>query len=170
MTHTSGIVSYTGKPDFGSRAGRDLTVPQVIDYFKNDPLEFAPGSKYVYNNSGYFLLGAIIEKLSGQTYATFVEQRIFTPLKMTHTAYEGSERALILRAAGHKQTKDGDVASTPLSMSQPYAAGALVSTVDDLARWNAAVAAGKLLKTASWKQAFTAYTLTGGKRTDYGYG
>ena len=170
LTHTSGIVSYTGKPDFASRAGRDLTVPQVIDYFKNDPLEFAPGSKYAYNNSGYFLLGAIIEKLSGQSYATFVEQRIFTPLKMTHTAYEGSERALTQRAAGHTQTDAGYGASTPLSMSQPYAAGALVSTIDDLAKWDAAVVAGKLLKPASWKQAFTPYALTGGKRTDYGYG
>ncbi len=170
LTHTSGIVSYTGKPDFRSQSVRDVTVPQMIDYFKNDPIEFTPGTKYVYNNSGYFLLGAIIEKVSGQPYAKFVEQRIFVPLGMTHSAYEGHERATLLRAAGHVNSPAGFVPSPPLSMTQPYAAGSLVSTVDDMAKWDAAISAGKLLKPASWKQAFTAYTLADGKSTDYGYG
>lgn len=170
LTHTSGIVSYTGKPDFRSQSLRDVTVPQMLDYFKNDPIEFTPGTKHAYNNSGYFLLGAIIEKLSGQSYAKFVEQRIFVPLGMTHTAYEGHERAFILRAAGHEKTPAGFGPSQPLSMSQPYAAGSLVSTVDDLAKWDAAISAGKLLKPASWKQAFTAYALADGKSVDYGYG
>ena len=170
LTHTSGIVSYTGKPDFRSQSLRDVSVPQMIDYFKNDPIEFTPGTKHAYNNSGYFLLGAIIEKLSGQSYAKFVEQRIFVPLGMTHTAYEGHERASVLRVAGHEKTATGFGPSKPLSMSQPYAAGSLVSTVDDLAKWDAAISAGKLLTPASWKQAFTAYTLADGKSTDYGYG
>ncbi|MEJ7808551.1 MAG: serine hydrolase [Telluria sp.] len=170
LTHTSGIVSYTSKPGFGELMQRDMTVPQVIDFFKNDPVEFEPGSKYAYNNSGYFLLGAIIEKLSSQSYAKFVERRLFVPLGMTHTAYEGSERALTLRALGHQKTPEGFGPSQPLSMTQPYAAGALVSTVDDLAKWDAAITAGKLLKPASWKQAFTAYTLTDGKPIGYGYG
>ena len=170
LTHTSGIVSYTGKPDFLSLAQHDMTVPQMIDYFKNDPVEFAPGTRYAYNNSGYFLLGAIIEKLSGQSYAKFVEQRIFVPLGMEHTAYEGHERALTLRALGHEKTDKGYRPGQPLSMSQPFAAGALVSTVDDLARWDAAITAGELLKPASWKQVFTAYRLADGKSTSYGYG
>ncbi len=170
LTHTSGIVSYTGKPDFRSQSQRNFTVPQMLDYFKNDPMEFAPGTKYAYNNSGYYLLGAIIEKVSGQTYAKFLEHRIFVPLGMTDTAYEGHERAGILRAAGHQKTDTGYGPSTPLNMSQPYAAGALVSTVEDLAKWEAAISAGMLLKPASWKQAFTAYTLADGKSTDYGYG
>ncbi len=170
LTHTSGIVSYTGKADFRSQSQRKFTVPQMLDYFKNDPLEFAPGTKYAYNNSGYYLLGAIVEKISGQTYAEFLEQRIFVPLGMTDTAYEGHERGPILRAAGHQKTDAGFVPSTPMDMSQPYAAGALVSTVEDLAKWDAAVSAGKLLKPASWTQAFTAYKLADGKSTDYGYG
>ncbi|WP_426105833.1 serine hydrolase [Massilia sp. TSP1-1-2] len=170
LTHTSGIVSYTGKPDFRTQSLRDVTVPQMIDYFKNDPIEFTPGTKHEYNNSGYFLLGAIIEKLSGQSYAKFVEQRIFIPLGMTHTAYEGHERAVVLRAAGHEQTPAGFGPSQPLSMSQPYAAGSLVSTVDDLAKWDAAISAGTLLKPASWKQAFTPYILANGTSTGYAYG
>jgi CubicO group peptidase (beta-lactamase class C family) len=170
LTHTSGIVSYTGKPDFLSRARRDMSVTQMIEYFKNDPIEFAPGTRYAYNNSGYFLLGVIIEKLSGQPYAKFVEQRIFVPLGMEHTAYESHERALTLRALGHEKTDKGFRLSQPLSMLQPFAAGALVSTVDDLARWDAAITAGKLLTPASWKQVFTAYRLADGKSTNYGYG
>ena len=170
LTHTSGIVSYTGKPNFEAQSQRDLTVAQMIDTFKDDPLEFEPGSRYAYNNSGYFLLGAIIEKVSGQTYASFVEQRIFAPLGMHHSAYEGLERQLSQRAAGHSKEKGNFEPSAPLSMSQPYAAGSLVSSVDDLARWDAAVSSGKLLKPASWALAFKPYTLADGKSTNYGYG
>ncbi|WP_313702957.1 serine hydrolase domain-containing protein [Massilia sp.] len=170
LTHTSGIVSFTSRPDYPLTMGRDVTVAQMIDSFKNAPLEFAPGTAYRYNNSGYFLLGAIIEKVSGQPYATFLEQRIFVPLGMENTAYEGFERGKATRAAGHTAGAQGFGRAAALSMSQPYAAGALVSTVDDLARWDAAIAAGKLLGPASWQRAFTSYTLADGKPTGYGYG
>lgn len=170
LTHTSGIVSYTSKPGFMAAMNTDLTVAQMIDTFKNDPLEFEPGTRYAYNNSGYFLLGAIIEKISGQSYAKFVEQRIFVPLGMTQTAYEGYERTPPLRAAGYSKKGDAFEPSAPLSMALPYAAGSLVSTVDDLNRWDQAIAQGKLLKPASWKMAFTPYTLADGKSTNYGYG
>ncbi|NNG25034.1 serine hydrolase [Telluria aromaticivorans] len=170
LTHTSGIVSYTSKPGYMTRMAQDLTVAQMIDSFKNDPLEFEPGSRYRYNNSGYFLLGAIIEKVSGQSYAKFVEQRIFVPLGMAHTAYEGFERSKGPGAAGHSRAEKGYGPSHALSMSQPYAAGSLVSTVDDLARWDAAIGSGKLLTPASWQKAFTSYRLLDGKDTNYGYG
>jgi D-alanyl-D-alanine carboxypeptidase len=90
---------------------------------------------------------------------------------MNHTAYEGYERAAAPRAAGHTPAPGSNFGpSMPLSMTQPYAAGALVSTVDDLARWDAAVSSGKLLKPASWQQAFTPYALPGDTRSAYGYG
>ncbi len=170
LTHTSGIASYTSRADYPLTMGRDVTVAQMIDSFKNDPLDFEPGTAYRYNNSGYFLLGAIIEKVSGMPYAKFVEQRIFVPLGMKDTAYEGFERSKTPHAAGHTQGTQGYEHSAPLSMTQPYAAGSLVSTVDDLARWDAAVSQGKLLKPASWQRAFTPYTLADGKSTGYGYG
>lgn len=170
LTHTSGIASYTSKPDYVATMAKDLTVAQMIDGFKNDPLEFEPGTEFSYNNSGYFLLGAIIEQVSGQTYANFLEQRIFTPLGMKDTAYEGAERTGAPRAAGYSAQEKGYGLAQPLSMSQPYAAGALVSTVDDLAKWDAAISSGKLLKAASWKLAFTPYKLSPEKSTDYGYG
>lgn len=171
LTHTSGIVSYTSKRAWRSEAARKVGVQEMINGFKDDPLEFAPGSRYAYNNSGYFLLGALIEKLSGQPYAKFVEQRIFAPLGMTHTAYEGFETAQGPRATGHSPSMWGGFkASATLHMSQPYAAGALVSTVDDMAKWDAAVGSGKLLKPASWTRAHTPYTLADGTSTHYGYG
>jgi len=170
LTHTSGIVSYTSRPDYPLTMTRALTPAQMIDSFKHAPLDFAPGSAYRYNNSGYFLLGAIIEKVAGMPYAKFVETRIFLPLGMKDTAYEGFERSAAARAAGHTPGPTGFGPSTPLSMSQPYAAGALVSSVDDLARWDAAITAGKLLKPASWQRAFTPYTLADGASTGYGYG
>lgn len=170
LTHTSGIVSYTSKPGYVTGMAKDLTVAQMIDSFKNDPLEFEPGTQYRYNNSGYFLLGAIIEKVAGQPYASFLEQRIFTPLGMANTAYEGHERGKAPRALGHSRDGQAWGRSAALSMTQPYAAGSLVSSVDDLARWDAAVSAGKLLKPASWQRAFTPYTLADGKSTGYGYG
>ncbi|MCC2972961.1 serine hydrolase [Massilia sp. IC2-476] len=170
LTHTSGIASFTSKPGYTTGMTQDLTVAQMIDSFKNDPLDFEPSSQYRYNNSGYFLLGAIIEKVSGQSYASFLAQRIFKPLGMLDTYYEGIKPGKAPVAAGHTRSASGFGPAKPLSMTQPYAAGALVSTVDDLARWDAAVSAGKLLKPASWQRAFTPYRLSDGKPTTYGYG
>jgi D-alanyl-D-alanine carboxypeptidase len=170
LNHTSGIVSYTSKKDFGAHLAEDIPVAAMIDTFKNDPLDFEPGSRHKYNNSGYYLLGAIIEKVSGQRYADFLEQRIFQPLGMNDTAYEGKEHGKAIRAAGHTRGEKGFEPSEVISMSQPYAAGALVSTVDDLARWDAAVSAGKLLKPGTWQRAFAKTTLTDGKPVNYGYG
>ena len=170
LTHTSGIASYTSRQEYVLTMGSDVTAAQMIDSFKNAPLDFEPGTAYRYNNSGYFLLGAIIEKVSGQPYAKFLEQRIFVPLGMKDTAYEGFERSTTPHAAGHSPGAKGFEHSAALSMTQPYAAGALVSSVDDLARWDAAVSQGRLLKAASWQRAFTPYTLADGKSTGYGYG
>jgi CubicO group peptidase (beta-lactamase class C family) len=170
LNHTSGIASYTSQPDFPAHMTEDFTVAAMIDRFKNLPLDFEPGSSYRYNNSGYFLLGAIIEKVSGLAYADFLDQRIFKPLGMYDTAYEGKQHGKATFAAGHTKGEKGFEPSAPLSMTQPYAAGALVSTVDDLARWDVAVASGKLLKPATWQRAFAKTTLTTGKVSDYAYG
>jgi D-alanyl-D-alanine carboxypeptidase len=170
LTHTSGIPSYTSKADFRANSGKDLSVSQMVDSFKSDPLEFEPGSTWNYSNSGYFLLGAVIEKISGEPYAQFVAKHLFTPLGMNNTSYEGYERTKQARAAGHSPSKSGFDPSPTLSMSQPYAAGSLTSTVDDLALWDSAIGAGKLLTPESWKRAFTAYNLSNGQSSNYGYG
>lgn len=170
LTHTSGIANYTSIPAIRANLTHEWTVSAMIDAFKNEPLAFEPGSAYAYSNSGYYLLGAIIEKASGMTYAKFIEQRIFVPLGMQDTAYEGHAKGKAPRAAGHSTTPTGYGPSKVLSPTLPYAAGAIVSTVDDMARWDAAVVSGKLLKAASWKRLFTPYKLSNGEGTGYGYG
>ena len=170
LTHTSGIVAYTGMPAFREVAGKDTSVAKAIDFFKNAPLEFEPGSQFKYNNSGYFLLGAIIEKVSGQNYADFIAKRIFIPLGMTNTAYEGHERSAVRRVPGYAINEGKPEPSEPISMTWPYAAGALVSTVDDMARWQAGLIGGKLIGADSLKRAFTPHVLSDGKPSPYGYG
>lgn len=170
LGHTSGIVNYTSKPDFVANMAKDRTLAQLIATFRDDPLEFDPGARFAYSNSGYILLGAIIEKVSGIPFDQFVAQRIFVPLHMDHTAYEGHERTAGTKALGYARDDKGFEPAPAISMTQPYAAGALVSTVDDLARWDAAVSSAKLLKAATWQQAFTANVLNSGERSDYGDG
>jgi D-alanyl-D-alanine carboxypeptidase len=169
LTHTSGIYSYTRRHDFKDRQHVDAGVAEMIATFRDEPLDFSPGTRWAYNNSGYYLLGAIIEKVSGQPYAEFVHQRILQPLGMKHTAYEGRE-GRVPQATGYSPAQGKLAPSATLSPSKTYAAGALVSTVDDLARWDAAIAAGKLLTPASWQRVFTPYTLASGASTNYGYG
>ena len=170
LTHSSGIVSFTDKDDFDANITRDVTVSEMIDSFKDDKLEFAPGTAFSYNNSGYYLLGALIEKVSGISYASFVEQRIFVPLGMHATSHEGHERSPQHKAAGHTRHGGGFGPCDPMSMSQAYAAGALVSTVDDMARWEQAIASGKLISAANWAKAFTPYRLADGSACAYGHG
>jgi CubicO group peptidase (beta-lactamase class C family) len=170
LTHTAGIANYTSKRGYMANMARDMSPAQLIDTFKNDPLEFDPGTEWNYSNSGYVLLGAVIEKASGMPYAKFVEQRIFVPLGMTNTAYEGYERKPNPHAIGYAPGEHGFASDIPISMTQPYAAGALVSNVDDLVRWDAAVSGAQLLKSASWQRAFTPTVLANGKPQNYGYG
>lgn len=169
LTHTSGIYSYTRKHDFKDRQHLDAGVDEMIASFRDEPLDFDPGTRWSYSNSGYYLLGAIIEKVSGQPYADFVHQRILAPLKMARTAYEGMGGRKP-QAVGYSPAQGKLAPAAALSPSKTYSAGALVSTVDDLARWDAAIASGKLLKPESWQRVFTPYVLAGGASTNYGYG
>jgi D-alanyl-D-alanine carboxypeptidase len=170
LTHTSGIKSYTGDLKWRSMWRQDLTVQQIIDITKDDPLEFPPGTKWKYDNTGYILLGAIIEKVSGLSYADYVRKNIFEPLGMKHSYYGSNSAVIPGRASGYSRDGRNWVNATYLSMTQPYAAGSLMSSVDDLAIWDAAVSAGKLLSKASWDHAFTPYKLVNGNDTHYGYG
>lgn len=170
LSHTSGIANYTELPDWRALMRSDVSVDQLIQTFQNKPFDFAPGERWKYDNSGYVLLGAIIEKVSGQTYADFLRTRIFAPLNMTNSGYENQARITPGRVAGYMrdgaQWRNADF----VSMTHPYAAGALVSTVDDLARWNAAIENGALLKPSSWQRASTSFALPDGTLTRYGAG
>ncbi len=171
LTHTSGIMSYTNIPGWMlTRVKQDLTVDQLIDGFKDKPMEFAPGEKYKYNNSGYVLLGAIIEKVSGQTYREFIDERIFKPLGMQQSYYGSHSLIIPKRARGYDGSPEQPQNAQYLSMTQPYSAGSLLSTVGDLARWNDALFSGKVVNQDSLAKMTTPYQLSDGSATGYGYG
>lgn len=171
LNHTSGIFSYTNDPEFGTKMRRDLTPQQMSDEFSQMPSQFKPGTKYEYNNSAYVLLGMIIEKLSGQTYAEFIDQHIFKPAGMKNSYYLNTEPIIPKRASGYEPTPDGGFQNSAfLSMSQPYAAGSLGSTVEDLALWDKALRENTLVSAETLKQMYTPGTLEDGTALDYAYG
>jgi CubicO group peptidase (beta-lactamase class C family) len=158
LTHTSGIPSYTGLPTFFEKNSKlPLTPEGLIKLTRDLPLEFEPGSKYAYDNTGYIILGYVIEKLSGQTYADYVVQHIFTPLGMKDTGYDVSGVILRHRASGYQGSKDGWKNADYLDMTLPYAAGSLYSTTGDLLIWDRALIDGKILSPASRQAMFTDY-------------
>jgi CubicO group peptidase (beta-lactamase class C family) len=170
LTHTSGIPSYTGLPEWFPHIREDLKPADLIALFKDKPLEFNPGERWAYDNSGFFLLGAIIEKVSGKSYERFVEEEIFQKLGMTHSRYGHPEEIVPRRASGYSKNDQGFRNADFISMNHPYAAGSLMSTVDDLAIWDRALGGETLLKKASLDRMFTAYKLKSGLSTHYGYG
>lgn len=169
LNHTSGIKSYTSM-NLSEIAALDKTPTELIDYFKNEPMDFDPGTKWQYNNSGYIILGYIIEKLSHQTYEDFVEQNIFTPLQMTNSRYGHKYEIIKNRASGYQPSEQGYVNADYLSMTLPYAAGSLMSTVEDLDKWQKGLNTNVLLKNENLKKAFQNTKLNNGKPTYYGYG
>ena len=170
LTHTSGIPSYTAKPELMARVYEPYTVDAMLAVFKDEALEFEPGSKWDYNNSGYFLLGALIEEVSGRSYADFVHERIFKPLGMNQTYYGEHERVIARRARGYHRDGDAYVNAPYIDMSIPYAGGSLLSTVDDLATWNRALGTDELLPRPVPERMWTDYALANGEASGYGYG
>lgn len=170
LTHTSGIQSYTDMPEWLPLWRKDMTLKELIDLFKDQPMQFEPGASWAYNNSGYILLGAIVEKVSGKSYEAFVDEAIFKPLGMKQSYYGSTERVIPRRIPGYQMGKGGFVNAPYLSMTQPYAAGSLLSTVDDLALWSEAVFSGKVVRKEWLDKAFSPYKLANGESSGYGYG
>jgi CubicO group peptidase (beta-lactamase class C family) len=170
LTHTSGIRSYTDMPGFGENIRKDMTVDEVIGLFKDEPLAFEPGEKYAYNNSGYFLLGAIVEKASGKSYEAFLQEKIFEPLGMSQTYYGSATRIIPKRAQGYEMVNEEFQNASYLSMTIPYAAGSLLSTVDDLAKWDRALQKPGFLSHESLEKWWKPFHLTNGESIHYGYG
>ena len=164
LTHTAGIPNYTEFPDFTKTAAVETTAAELTNRFRDKPLQFALGEKYAYSNSGYFLLGTIIERASGKPYADFLQENIFAPLGMKQTGYDNPVRIIKNRASGYARTSDGFINAAPISMSTAYAAGALYSTVGDLLLWDQALYTEKLVSRKSLDEAFTPF------KSNYGYG
>lgn len=170
LTHTSGIKSYTSVSELNKKAKEEMSPLELIDLFKNEPMDFSPGEAYRYNNSGYFILGYIIEKISGQSYEDFIQKRIFDKLGMTSSLYGSHTKIINNRAAGYSSSKNGYRNTGYISLTYPYAAGSIMSNVDDLLKWQNALTNNNLIKATTLKEAFTNYTLNNGKHIFYGYG
>lgn len=170
LTHTSGIRSYTDMPEFGAATRIDKSPTEFLPFFQDQPMDFAPGDKWRYNNSGYFLLGVIIEKITGKAYGDYIEEAFFRPLGMKNSHYGHNQPIVKGRAAGYDKGNEGYLNSDFLSMDLPYAAGSLLSTADDLYTWYKAVMTGKVLNPQSLAKAHSPFKLNDGKMTTYGYG
>jgi CubicO group peptidase (beta-lactamase class C family) len=174
LTHTSGIHSYTDKSDFMQKVTNSVQTLELINSFKDDPYDFDPGKKWKYDNSGYFLLGYIVEKVSAQNYADFLRQNFFAPLGMTNTGVHRADLKLANEALGYSYENGRFTPAVNWDMSWAGGAGALYSTVGDLYRWNEALFGGKVLSAASLKAAFTAVRTEESKdekvEDGYGYG
>ncbi|OEJ98932.1 serine hydrolase [Flavivirga aquatica] len=170
LNHTSGIKSYTSMLQFKALARKDMMPTQIIDVFKNEPMDFDPGEKFLYNNSGYILLGYIIEVVSKQTYEEFIETHIFKKLGMASSFYGNKTELINNRASGYSKPGKTYVNADYLSLTLPYAAGAIMSTVDDLLIWQNAIVKNKLIKKASLEKAINGSQLNNGKQIPYGYG
>ncbi len=172
LTHTSGIKSFTSMPNFLSTVTAPATKEQIIDSFKNEPFDFDPGTKMLYNNSGYFLLGVVIEKVSGKSFNDFLQETFFEPLGMHDTGVHSSSAAIKHEATGYSYEGGRLIKAANWDMSWTGAAGGLYSTVDDLMRWNEGVFGGKILSEDSLEAAFTPFKLDSGAEPSmsYGYG
>lgn len=164
LTHTSGIPNFTSFPDYRTTEWKDTTPTELLGRFRDKPLDFEPGTKFSYSNSGYIVLGYILEKVSGQTYAEFLQKNIFTPLGMADTGMDNNAVILPKRAQGYTPSANGIQHAGYTSMTIPFSAGALNSTTGDLLKWEQGLFGGKVLKPASLAKMTTPF------KGGYGFG
>lgn len=166
LTHTSGIPNFTEFSDYNATKATPSSPEQTIHRFTNKPLDFKPGEKWNYSNSNYVLLGKVIEQASGQSYEDFLRRYIFEPLKMNSTGYDRNQPDLAVGYVDQTVSK-----ADYHDMSIPYAAGALLSTVEDLYRWDQALYTEQLLPQKALDDMFTAHVSVSEEHgLGYGYG
>jgi len=171
LTHTAGVANYTGLPSFTEKLKRqDLSPAALVDLFKSQPLDYAPGTRHLYSNSGYVLLGYLIEKISGQTYSDYISEHIFKPLGMNSSGYEQGTAIVPGKIPGYRGNNGTYQQAPYLSMTLPYAAGSLYSNTADLFSWYRALASGKVISHTNIQKAFCNYQMPNGMSAGYGYG
>jgi len=165
LSHTSGIPNYTALPDFFENVSRNpFKVNDFVKKYASGDLQFEPGTKFTYSNSGYFLLGAIIEKVTGKSYEQVLRENIFEPAGMKNSGFDHWNTIIGKRATGYAKTPRGFETAPYLDMSIPYAAGSLYSTVEDLFLWDQALYGEKILSAKSKELMFKP------NLNNYGYG
>ncbi|MBO9710822.1 MAG: serine hydrolase [Caulobacter sp.] len=165
LSHTSGVPDYIYAPTFRDRETRLVQTPEsLVALVRDKPLDFVPGAGWRYSNTGFVLLGMVIEKASGSPYATYLSETFFKPLGMADTGYETEDTVTPRRAFGYMRTRDGWTAGPFIAPSAAYAAGALLSTVDDLLKWDQALYGDRLVSKSGRDLMFADY------RNHYGLG
>jgi CubicO group peptidase (beta-lactamase class C family) len=164
LTHTSGIPDFIHLADFPNFETLPLLPDQLIAKIRDKPLEFAPGSARSYSNAGYLLLGRVIEQVSGQTFAEFIQENIFNPAGMMDSGYDVHATIIHGRASGYTRSSGGFENAPYIDMHIPFAAGGLYSTTGDLLRWERALFGGKILSAASLEEMTTPF------KQNYGFG
>lgn len=170
LTHTSGIKDFTKMETIFEIAQKEMTPKEMVDFFKDEPVDFSPGEKFEYNNSGYVVLGYLIELTSGDTYEEFIQKNIFDKIGMDNSYYASDRKVIKNRAYGYHQKSHGFVNKTVISFSVPFSAGSLMSTLDDMLKWQNALNKNILLQPKNLAQAFTQQSLLNGEKIEYGYG
>jgi CubicO group peptidase (beta-lactamase class C family) len=170
LDHTSGIKGYTELPEFGRLMMMKFPRDTLVALFSGKPFDFAPGEGQVYNNSAYFLLGLVIEKASGSTYAEFVQKQLFEHAGMVDSRYCSESAVVKRRAHGYDTGPGGLRRAAYLDHTWPYAAGSLCSTVGDLVAWNQALHGGRILSPASYRELITPGPLNDGTLVRYAKG
>lgn len=164
LTHTAGLANFTSLPDYKTMELTEMPPAKVIARIRDLPLDFFPGERMQYSNSGYIMLGSIIEKVSGASYEQFVRDNLFMPLGMKDSGYDSNSAVIPHRAAGYSPSPIGPVNAGYIHMSIPHAAGALYSTTEDLLRWEQGLFGGKILSAASLQKMITPF------KNDYALG
>jgi CubicO group peptidase (beta-lactamase class C family) len=164
LTHTAGLPNFTSFPEYAKLQAFPNTPEQIVATFRDKPLDFEPGTKFSYSNSGYVLLGYLIEKISGESYEKFLQENIFTPLGMKDSGYDSNSSIIERRASGYAPSPAGPVNAEYVHMSVPHGAGALYSTTLDLLTWQLALYGGKVLKPESLAKMTTPF------KDDYAFG
>lgn len=170
LTHTSGIKDFTKMKSLPSIAKKEMTPKMMVDFFKNEPGDFAPGERFDYNNSGYVLLGYIIELVSGDTYESFIKKNIFDKVGMSQSGYANDSKVIYKRAYGYQKKEQGYVNKSVISFTVPFSSGSLMSTLNDMLKWQNALNQNVLLNAEETQKAFSKYKLNNGDEFDYGYG
>jgi CubicO group peptidase (beta-lactamase class C family) len=172
LNHTSEIYSYTSLPEFfeNGNSRRELNMKRIVEMVGNKPLDFAPGTDWRYNNTGYYLLGGILEKVSGKKYGDLLAERIFKPLGMQKTRLNDMRAIVPNRVVGYSWNGSTLLNGEYVSPSQPYSAGAMLSTVLDMAKWDAALYGEKLLKRKTLQEMWTSTPLPTKQPFGYGFG
>ncbi|HSB63841.1 MAG TPA: serine hydrolase domain-containing protein [Thermoanaerobaculia bacterium] len=172
LNHTSGIRSMTSLgPRYWAQAGRELEPSELVALFANEPADFPAGTDYRYSNSGYVLLGLVVEKASGKPWGAFLKERFFGPLGLTRTRDGESAELVLGRARGYSRRKAGGFENAwGVNLTQGYAAGALLSTVGDLAAWTRRLHTAPPVSPSAYRSMTSPSTLPNGKALSYGYG